>query len=388
MKKVLHIWQAAYPWEVRIGKINRSLMAAGSEVMVLARNKGDELEQEVVNGELILRVGSANRILSVPVPGSPFWGSAISTAIRDFKADLVIVRDIPLAGLAVKAGRKCGVPVVLDMAEHYPEAMRSWKKYSENFILRKIVHDWKIPDRIEASVMKGIDGVLVVCEEQRERLIAEYGYPHEKICLVLNSADIDKWRSFPKGTKREKPFCFGYHGILCEDRQLDVVLRGFDLAAEKEKDITLLFAGGGESEQKLREIRETLKHKDRIEFTGRFTPEQLPGLYERTDFGIVSLLVNKFTEHTVANKFFDYACIGKPFIHTDLAPLNRIGDQMNCGVRFKGGSPESVAQAMLEIRRVDYAKMSANGMAAIEREFNWNVDEKRMLNFMTAICLE
>lgn len=387
MSHVLHVWQAGYPWDVRVDKVSQALIAAGHAVTVLARRRAGEERTASVGSLEIERVGSAKwRQASVPLPYNPLWARAIERTARERSSRLILVRDLPLALPAAAAARRLGLPVVLDMAEHYPEAMRSWKKYSENPLLRLFVHDLKVPDAIERRAVARMDGIIVVCDEQAERLNRDYAYPLEKMEVVRNSTDLSKWTGFARGAHNAKPLCFGYHGILCEDRELEVVLKGFDLAAAGMRDIELLIAGGGESETELRALAKTLAHADRIRFTGRYTPEALPSLYGQTDFGVVSLRDNEFTRHTLANKFFDYAALGKPFIFPAIAPLTRVMAKMNCGVAFAPGSPEAVAEAMREIRRRDYSSMSMSGMTAIENEFNWSADTARLLEFVGRVA--
>jgi glycosyltransferase involved in cell wall biosynthesis len=386
MKKCVYLWQGTYPREIRVDKLNLTLKRNGYETFIVAKNKGHELETEVTEFGTILRTPKGlSAKLASPFPYNPVWIKSILSALKLVQPEVIIIRDIVIAPTALAAIKKSKAKIVLDMAEHYPEAMRTWDKYKKNPLLKLLVHDIRLPDRIEKSVMKKIDNVLVVCEEQKERLMREYGTPADCICVTLNTPDLTNWKNFPKGTKNSKPSCFGYHGILCEDRALETVLEGFDLAADKEPDITLLIAGGGESEKKLRKIREGLKHKDRITFTGRYGVEDLPALYERADFGIVSLRVNEFTKNTLANKFFDYPALGKPFIHTDLAPLNRISSELRCSVKFEGGNPLSVAQSMIEIRKRDYNQMSRSGIAAVEKKYNWSNDEMRLFEFLNKL---
>ena len=387
MKKghVLHIWQAVYPWDVRVAKINRSLQREGYDVTVLARRGKGQPRSVSLDSVNISRVGPRDhfRFLSLPIPGNPFWRNEIRNQIANQATDLILVRDIPLAVLAAKAAKRKKIPVILDMAEHYPEAMRSWKKYSDNPILRKIVHDWRVPDRHEANAVKMMDGILVVCEEQKERLVKEYAYPAEKISVVLNTPELEALPSTNGSAPSQTgKITFGYHGILCQDRELEVILKGFEIAAVGNPNYRLLIAGGGESEQELRNLASTLKAKSQIDFTGRYTPDSLNELYSRADYGIVSLRANIFTEHTLANKFFDYAALGKPFIYPDLAPLRRVMTQMKCGVSFVPGSPESAAHALKQIQGLNYEQMRASGRKAVEAELNWENDSSRMVTFL------
>ncbi|HXS99928.1 MAG TPA: glycosyltransferase, partial [Elusimicrobiota bacterium] len=279
-------------------------------------------------------------------------------------------------------GRRHSIPVFLDMAEYYPEAMRCWKKYSSG-LSRKLVHDWRVPDRLEAAALPLMAGILVVCEEQKERLVRQYSYPAERICVVLNTPEREGWSGVQRGSRHPKPFQFGYHGVMNEGRELEVVLKGFDLACAADPDLRLLLAGGGESEESLRALAATLPARDKIQFTGWYAPERLPELYSRTDFGVLSLRDNGFTRHTLANKLFDYAALGKPFIYPSIGPLERVLSRMRCGVPFQPGSAESAARAIREIRRADYAEMGRRGQEAVEAEFNWSVDSARMIEFLT-----
>lgn len=237
--------------------------------------------------------------------------------------------------------------------------------------------------------MKGLmslpaSAVWVVCEEQRERLVREYGFPRERIELVLNTPELAKLPAFVPPSGRPPGGRFGYHGILCDDRELEVILRGFDrfVASQPEAarpGLSLLLAGGGESETQLRALKQGLAHGAQIEMTGRYRPEDLQGLYDRVDYGVVALRASVFTEHTLANKFFDYAALGKPFVYPKLAPLERVMSQLRCGVGFEPGSEASVTQAFESLLQAPYVELAKSGRAAIERELNWMQDSERLL---------
>lgn len=392
MSSLLHVWQSRYPWEVRVGKINRTLLAAGWEITVVARRGEGEPVRESLDGVHIERVGSGAsglpRKLSLPIPGNPVWARALDQAAARAKPRVILVRDIPLAATAAGIARRHGAKMVLDMAEHYPAAMRSWKKYSQNLMGRLAVHGLRLPDAVERRSVAAADGIIVVCEEMRERLMTEYGVPDERICVAMNTPELPlpliEATQAPAGNRGR----FGYFGILCQDRQLDIILRGFDEAWRADNGLSLLLAGGGESEQELRSLAAALPSKDRIRFTGKFSPAELPALMAEVDFGIVALEANEFTEHTLANKFFDYAARGMPFLFADLKPLRRVMAAMGSGEGYEPGSAPSAARAMLALRRTlgkdeaAYLETGARGRKAVEGEFNWARDGGRLAAFL------
>ena len=397
MSSLLHVWQGRYPWEVRVGKINRTLLAAGWKVTVASRRGEDEPAQESLDGIDIMRVGTPAsgrlRVTSLPVPGNPVWARALNRITAQSRPDVVLVRDIPLAITAAAAARRHGAKFVIDMAEHYPAAMRSWKKYSESILGRLAVHTLRVPDMVERAAVAAADGIVVVCEEMRERLVCEYGIPEEKVCVARNTPELPlpAVNAAPSAAPGDRSR-FGYFGILCQDRQLDVVLRGFDQALRSDPALSLLVAGAGESEETLKRLASGLAARDRIRFTGRFSPEQLPELLASVDFGVVALEANEFTEHTMANKFFDYSARGMPFLYPDLRPPRRVMASMNCGEPYKPGDAASVTDGMLFLRErlgrneLAYADAGARGRRAVEAEFNWGKDGGRLRGFLQRIA--
>ncbi len=381
---ILHVWQSAYPWEVRVEKINESICRYGGATTVLCRRYGVGAKSGLVNKEVVAIEGKSRwkSLFSVPVPFNVYWTYRIFKEARQRHTTAIIVRDIPLALNAWLAARLLGVPVILDMAEHYPEAMRSWDKYRRSFILRFFVHTLRLPDILEQFLSVRMDHVFVVCEEQKRRLLDDLSVNPGQVTTVYNTPVEDQIPS-PKDlavtSVGKQSWHFGYHGILCEDRQLDVILRGFDIFAEGRRSARLTIAGSGESELSLRKIASSLKHREQIVFRGAFLPSERSRLYSEIDFGIVSLRDNLFTQNTLANKFFDYPAHAKPILYSRITPLETVMQTMRCGIGFVPGDPTSVAKAMEELCLADYHSLATSGRRAVEKEFNWGTDEKRLV---------
>ena len=149
--------------------------------------------------------------------------------------------------------------------------------------------------------------------------------------------------------------------------------------------VSLDIAGGGEALDELKALAATLAARDRITFHGAFASDDIRRLYTAVDFGIVPCQVNAFTQCTIANKFFDYAACGRPFIFTSTDPTMRLMETMRCGVPYAGGDPDAVAAAIARIVAADYATLAQNGRDAIRCTFNWEQDTDRMMAFLEQI---
>ena len=121
---ILYIWDADYPWDIRVEKICNSLKNNGHEVHIAARNLKRLAEYEDLKGLHIHRLKTwknekLNYAFSFPAFFSPIWKRFLDSIIRKSRIDLVIVRDLPMAIAGIWSGRRNKIPVILDMAEDY-----------------------------------------------------------------------------------------------------------------------------------------------------------------------------------------------------------------------------------------------------------------------------
>src|SRR5712671_914888 len=129
---VCKVWDSEYPWDVRVEKIARALTDAGHAVHLVARNRRGAAVIERSPEATIHRLtpwrwagARLNAASMFPAFFNPRWVRAITRTAREVRADVILCRDLPLAIPAIRAGRRLGIPVVLDMAENYPAMMRS-----------------------------------------------------------------------------------------------------------------------------------------------------------------------------------------------------------------------------------------------------------------------
>ena len=129
--RIVYLWDADYPWDVRTEKVCAALTAAGHDVVIAARNRGWRAERERLAEGTVRRMRPwrwmgrrMDGILSFPAFFSPRWTGLLAAAVRESDAELVIVRDLPLCPAAIRVARRAGIPVVLDMAENYPAMIK------------------------------------------------------------------------------------------------------------------------------------------------------------------------------------------------------------------------------------------------------------------------
>lgn len=382
MKRILYIWQAGYPWDVRVEKICSALRDNGFEVIILARWKPGQKEHETLDGMHIVRVGyRLPSQMTIPVSLNPLWYQAIRKSIDKFQPSLVIAREILLAEAAAKLSHRSGIPVIMDMAEHYPAAMREWKKYMHNPFLRFLVQTAQVPDYVEKKAINASDGIITVCQENSNRLHTQYQYPYDALQVVHNTpsrklfADIELHYTLPSRQ-------FAHHGFLTEERGLSLFLQGFKLALQQHPSMKLTLAGEGESYNDLRLLIEQLALQQSVILSGGYTYSDIMPMYTATDVGILPYRNDEFRNHTIPNKLFDYMACGKPLLVSQTKPMQRIIEETQAGIAVDCSQPITIAQGIITLLESNTISMGKNGRKAFLEKYNWENDAGHLLEFL------
>ena len=74
------------------------------------------------------------------------------------------------------------------------------------------------------------------------------------------------------------------------------------------------------------------------------------------------------------------AC-GVPVIASDAGPMKRIITEERCGLTFRSGDSMDLSSAIININK-DNKNYGRNGIDAIQKKYNWEIDEKKMLSII------
>ena len=250
--KLLKLYDGDYPWDVRVEKMLRSLAGAGHGVTLVARNRKALPRREVRDGVTLRRLpsfGRAGALLTFPAFANPVWAAAAWRAARECRPERVIVRDLPLAPLGLWIARRLRVPAIVDMAEPYPEALRSNWQFDRLGGLDHVLRSPRAAEAVERWVLRRSPRVLVVSPEAGERL-ERLGLARERWTLVGNTPDLARL-DCGMPPSRPLPDAFAgrplliFTGILVGDRGLDVAIAGLAQLGSRSPRPALLVIGDG-----------------------------------------------------------------------------------------------------------------------------------------------
>lgn len=134
-------------------------------------------------------------------------------------------------------------------------------------------------------------------------------------------------------------------------------------------------------------LKELQKHKtnaniSNVDFEGQINPIQLYQFTKDAWCG-VNLLENKGLNYyySLANKFWDYACAGKPQICMDFPEYKALNEEFEVAVLIPDLKVETIRCAINTLEdEAFYAKLQSNCRKLIEHN-NWHIESQKLLTF-------
>ncbi len=108
-----------------------------------------------------------------------------ASALKAHRTDAVLVRNELLSLSAILAGKRAGLPIILEVNSPAVESRRYLDQY---------FHLPRLPEAIERKQLSMADEITVVSTALREHLIEQYKVPPEKFTVVPNGAGLDLFR--------------------------------------------------------------------------------------------------------------------------------------------------------------------------------------------------
>jgi glycosyltransferase involved in cell wall biosynthesis len=395
--RILLIWDTDYPWDIRIEKMCNTLLENNYEVHIVCRNSYGRPTDEFYNGLSIHRVTPLkrkykyfNKLLGFPLFISPFWISKIIEIGKQYKVDLIIVRDLPLTLAGVIAAKWLKMPIIMDMAECYPEFVKLIWRFEKFRISNVMIRLPIVVDFVETIALKYVDHTFAVVDEAKERLVRKNVSP-DKVSIVSNTPVWKRFQSadatFPGSLKSHKgKLILLYVGLVNYSRGLDTVLYALKEFLKIYDNIFLSVVGQGTALIDLKKIVEKLKLDAHVVFEGWVDNNFVPEYVASSDICLLPLHQCSHFENTIANKIFDYMAAGKPVLVSDMGPMKRIVEETNCGLIHVDNDINDFNNQLRKLLDSGAREsFGLNGVNAVKNKYNWDIDSARMIESITRL---
>jgi len=381
--RILYVWDAEYPWDVRTEKICLALSQHGHEVVITGRNMAGRPRQERLAEGTVERLpafrGRAGRLLSFPAFFNPFWLVHLRTLVRRYGIELIMVRDLPLAPTALHAssGR---IPVILDMAENYPAMIADIWTDGRPRVLDVLVRNPRIVAAVERYSLHRVAHTLTVVEESSAR-VAALGVPTDRVTVVSNTPAKDRVVPLVRRSPGE-PLRIVYLGLMEKHRGIaDLLLAAQSLAAARFR-FHLDLVGDGRDLAYFRQHAATLGLTEQdITWHGRLAHREAITIVGLAHVGVVPHHATASWNSTIPNKLFDYMAAGLAVITSGAAPAARVTRETGAGLVYESGDSRLLAEAVRRFDDVDFwERCRRGGQAAIRSRYNWEHDTRTLLD--------
>lgn len=394
-----------FPPDIRVEKEIKALKSAGHEIFILTpKHKPDSLAIEYIDelGATVCRVPLG------AVKGKYFanawrgltmfdkrWLQVSKEFVEKYKIEALHVHDLFTVPVIVKVGKEKNIPVIADLHENMPAAMRAirsvfplWKR-----LLMGIIYNYKLMQWNESIALKKCTKIIVVVPEAADRLLG-YGISQNRIHVVSNTEDETTFKFDPEqadlsiSSKYKDKFVISYIGGIGVHRGLDTTLKAMPIIIDKIPNIHFLIVGADKSSRiAIEEIVCNLKINDYVEIISWQPFHTVNSYVMASDVCLVPHNDFEHTQTTIPHKLFQYMICGKPVLVSNCKPLKRIVDIANCGVVFKANDEKDLAEKLfiMQSNVLELNNMGIRGQKAALGQLSWKKDAEILNNIYKSL---
>lgn len=298
----------------------------------------------------------------------------LAEVVRIVQPDIIHAHSPVLDALpALRVGKRHGIPVVYEVRAFWEDAAVDHGTTTEGS-----PRYW-LSRNIETYAFRHADAVTCICEGLRADIAAR-GIPAEKITVIPNAVDIEK---FPLGSPADEALksslglagtrVLGFIGSFYAYEGLDLMLAALPQILAQAPDVRVLLVGGGPQEDNLKQQAKHLGIADKIVFAGRVPHDQVNRYYDLVDVLVYARHSMRLTELVTPLKPLEAMAQGQLFIASDVGGHKELIRDGETGVLFKAGSVDALVRAALGLLNTPsrWPLMRAAGRQFVETERNW-----------------
>lgn len=272
------------------------------------------------------------------------------------ECDVVWANDTDTLLGSYVAARMKRRKLVMDAHELFPEV--------PELIGRKRVK--RVWERIERRLMPKCDALLTVCQSIADYYRERYGV---EMAVVRNVPEMLDVLEIPG--KPEKMLL--YQGCVNKGRGVDWAID----AMEWLEDCRLVIAGGGDLLEEMKAYAQSKPWKERVEFAGRLTPEELEPLTRRASVGLVMLEDMGLNYHyALPNRIGDFVAAGVPMVVSDLPEMASVVRRFQIGTIMEGTGAQALAEA---VKKVLAREWKEEDFAEARKDMDWNKEKQKLI---------
>jgi glycosyltransferase involved in cell wall biosynthesis len=365
--------------------LSHSLQKLGHNVHVVARHTEDT--EDTVEGIKVHYIKGTGNALT------RYWSFARSASKKMEELDKQIGLDIIHANLPLVPS----FAIPQDSAKALVCAVHStWK--GEAIVTKRdnpkelnpnekmMLRFNRVLRRYETQLMNRSDALIAVSKYTVDELTDLYGIKEEKIHVIYNGVDINKFKPRPDRTELRREFGLEqekkivlFVGRLYHRKGLETLLRSIPPVLQQFSDVTFAISGTGfkKKEESLRDLAKELDIEDTVKFLGYVPDEKLPHLYAASDIFVLPAIYENFPF-----AILEAQATALPVISTKVGGIPEFLVDNENGFLIDPGDQEQLTQRVLALlQNPELAKEMGNrGRSLIEKKFAWRLITSQVID--------
>jgi glycosyltransferase involved in cell wall biosynthesis len=253
------------------------------------------------------------------------------------------------------------------------------------------LHLGNLSTRIELANLRGADAVIVLSNILRDYYI-ERGIPAEKMHVIPNGADPERFQVLPKDTEIVRRYdlsgkiVIGWIGALFGWSGIENLIRMAQHLLATRPDVSFLLVGGGKSKEFFEQHLHVNGYANRVILPGTIPHEEVPRYLSCMDVVLAPYPKRDFW-YPSSMKLFEYMSAGKAVVATRVGQVAEIVQDGVNGCLF---DPEQGDELMQKVQTlIDSAalrrRLGEQARRDVEQTWNWQSQAKKMIEIFEDI---
>lgn len=236
--------------------------------------------------------------------------------------------------------------------------------------------------RYEKRVCMKLDAVIQVCTMNG---IDYFANRCQKTLYIRNLPSLSDYT-------RKTPIDFGTSpvvamiGGITKERGITQLVK-----ATHQADGKLLLAGAFSPKSYENELKEMPEYTC-VDYNGFLDKNGMIALLEQANIGASTLLnVGQYDKiDTFPTKVYDYMSMELPVVISNTAFAQKVNEEYQFAICVDPTNPDEITNAFLWLQThpAEAREMGKNGRKAIESEFNWEKESKKLISFYKQLILQ
>lgn len=259
------------------------------------------------------------------------------------------------------------------------------------FYGKEYLHLGPLPTHIELANLRAADAIIVISSVLKKYYV-ERGIPAEKMHVIANAADPQKFQPTPKDRELVDKYqlanktVVGWIGSLVGWSGVESLLDSARQILRSHPQVCFMMVGGGKNQEFFRERLQAGDFANRVILPGTVPHSEVPRYLSCMDVVLAPYPKLDFW-YASSMKIFEYMAAGKTVLATDVGQVGEIIQDNQNGFLF---DPDRNGELLEKIVALVDApetrqRIGAQARRDIEQKWNWDNNAKQMLEIFAEV---